>query len=278
MVQFSAFADEVARDFEEQVKFLVSQKVNFMEIRFVNRKNIMDLDKNELSLVKKLLEDNGISISAIGSPIGKVRIDEDFNAHLEKFKHAIELAQFLGAPFIRVFSYYPPQGENIDSYRDEVIMRMQKKVDVLGSNNLIMVHENESHIFGHSAKNCVDLITSVNSEKLKLAYDPANFVWGDNITNNVEQCWPLMKPHVIHVHIKDWKLGSPDIGSMPGEGDGQIKELLAELKMMNYHGFITMEPHLKTGGQFGGDTGPELFETAIRATRKLCKETGLEYN
>jgi hypothetical protein len=39
-------------------------------------------------------------------------------------------------------------------------------------------------------------------------------------TNNVEVCWPVMKPYVVHVHIKDWKLGAKDIGSMPGEGDG----------------------------------------------------------
>ena len=92
-----------------------------------------------------------------------------------------------------------------------------------------MVHENEANIYGHAAANCVDLVKTVDSPKLRLAYDPANFVWGEKITNNVEVCWPLMKPYVVHVHIKDWKLGAKDIGSMPGQGDGQIKELLAEL-------------------------------------------------
>jgi len=278
MVQFSAFADEVSSDFKEQVDFLVAQNVRYMEIRFVNGKNIIYLDKNELKEVKRLLDQNGISISAIGSPIGKVRIDDDFAVHFDKFRYSIEIAQFLEAPFIRVFSYYPPEGKNIDLYRDEVIRRMQKKVDLLRDSNIILVHENESHIFGHSAEKCVELVSAVNSPKLKLAYDPANFVWGDNITNNIEQCWPLMKPYVIHVHIKDWKLGSKDIGCMPGSGDGQIKELLSELKVMNYSGFITMEAHLKTGGQFGGDTGPELFKEALTITQKLCDETGLEYN
>jgi sugar phosphate isomerase/epimerase len=84
-----------------------------------------------------------------------------------------------------------------------------------------------------------------------------------------------MKPYVVHIHIKDWKLGA-DIGSVPGRGDGQIKELLAELAAMNYQGFITMEPHLMAGGQFGGDTGPELFSQAVSAVRALAEETGLE--
>jgi sugar phosphate isomerase/epimerase len=84
-----------------------------------------------------------------------------------------------------------------------------------------------------------------------------------------------MQPYVGHVHIKDWKLGE-DIGSMPGEGDGQIKELLACLSGMDYDGFITMEPHLKEGGQFGGETGPELFSEAVSAVRKLSAEVGLK--
>jgi len=85
-----------------------------------------------------------------------------------------------------------------------------------------------------------------------------------------------MKSYVVHIHIKDWKLGSKDIGSIPGEGDGQIKELLAELAALDYDGCLTMEPHLKTGGQFGGDTGPELFSQAIAAVRKLSAEAGLK--
>ena len=67
-----------------------------------------------------------------------------------------------------------------------------------------------------------------------------------------------------------------DVGSVPGEGDGQILELLAELAAMNYDGCMTMEPHLQTGGQFGGSTGPELFSRAIAAVRRLADEVGLE--
>jgi sugar phosphate isomerase/epimerase len=86
-----------------------------------------------------------------------------------------------------------------------------------------------------------------------------------------------MKPHVAHIHIKDWKLGSEKFGSIPGEGDGQIKELFADLAQSEYNGFLTMEPHLKAGGQFGGETGPELFAQAISATKSLCEEVGLNY-
>jgi sugar phosphate isomerase/epimerase len=275
MARLSAFADEVTEDFRAQVEFLAKQKVGYIEPRFIDRKNIMDLNKSELAEAKKLIQDHGLKVSAIGSPIGKVRLDEPFRPHLDKFEHATELALFFESPFIRMFSYYAPEGKNIDDYRDQVMERMASKIEVLSDVNVTMVHENEAHIYGHTAENCVDLVRTIGSPKLRLAYDPANFVWGEKITNNVEVCWPQMKPYVVHIHIKDWELGSKDIGSVPGEGDGQIKELLAELAAMNYDGCMTMEPHLKTGGQFGGSTGPELFSKAIAAVRRLSDEVGL---
>ncbi|MGB8704303.1 MAG: sugar phosphate isomerase/epimerase family protein [Gillisia sp.] len=275
-IKFSAFADEVTSDFQGQVKFLVDQDVPAIEIRFVDNKNIMDLTKKELEKTRKILLDNGISVSAIGSPIGKVSLQEPFNKHLDKFKHAIELANYFDTPFIRVFSYYAPEGENIDNYREEVVERISRQAELLQNTEIVMVHENEADIYGHSAKNCADLAKAVNSPAFGLAYDPANFVWGEKITNNMEKCWPLMEPYVVHVHIKDWGLGNT-VGSLPGEGDGQIKQLLSELNKKKYNGFLTMEPHLRVGGQFGGETGPELFYDALEATRTICSEVGLSY-
>jgi len=278
MAKLSAFADEVTEDFLAQVEYLAKQGVGYIEPRFINKKNIMDLTKPELAEAKKMIEDQGLKVSAIGSPIGKVALDEPFEPHLDKFKHSVELAVFFETPFIRMFSYYAPEGQNIDDCRDQVIERMAAKVDVLAGVDVTMVHENEANIYGHTAQNCVDLVETVNSPKLRLVYDPANFVWGEKLTNNVEVCWPLMKPYVVHIHIKDWKLGAKDVGSIPGEGDGQIKELLAELAAMDYDGCLTMEPHLETGGQFGGSTGPDLFTRAINAVREIAAEVGLACN
>ncbi len=274
MARLSAFADEAADDFIGQVKYLVSENVPCIEPRFIDKKNVIELTQKQLNEAGKIVRDYGLKISAIGSPIGKIRIDEPFGPHLDRFKRAVDIALFFQTPYIRIFSYYPPQGQNITDYRQQVLERMVAEVEVIKNLDVVMVHENEAGIYGHTAENCVDLAESVNSPKLRLAYDPANFVWGEKITDNIEKCWPLMKSYVVHVHIKDWKLGA-DIGSIPGEGDGQIRELLAELAALNYDGALTMEPHLKTGGQFGGSTGPKLFSKALSAVREIADEVGL---
>ena len=131
MAKLSAFADEVTDDFSGQVRYLASEGISYIEPRFINKKNIMDLTKNELSDTRKMLRDFGLNVSAIGSPIGKVKLDEPFGPHLDKFKHAIDLAVFFNTPYIRMFSYYAPQDKIIDDYRDEVLERMAKKADLL---------------------------------------------------------------------------------------------------------------------------------------------------
>ena len=64
----------------------------------------------QITEFKALLDSEGFRLSAIGSPIGKIRIDEPFEPHLDKFQRAIELCGVFGTPNIRIFSYYPPGG------------------------------------------------------------------------------------------------------------------------------------------------------------------------
>lgn len=275
MVTLSAFSDEVSHNLKTQIKFLQKQGVSAMEIRFVDGINIVNHALSTVNEFKKVLDDTDIEISAIGSPIGKIRLDESFEDHLELFKHTMEIANVLGATNIRIFSYYPGDDQNIDDCMDEVLERMHKKIALMPGSNLKLVHENEAGIFGHSAYNCSQLASQLDSAYFGLVYDPANFVWGEEIKNNMFVCWPQMESYISHIHIKDWTVGH-SIGDIPGKGQGQIPELIQKLVEKDYSGFLTMEPHLNKGGQFGGETTPEQFESAIDAIRILADEAKLE--
>lgn len=277
MIRISAFADEVSPVLDEQIAYLRHAGIKWTEIRFVDGRNITTLTTDEAAEVKRRLDAAGIGVSAVASPIGKYPVDAPFEPHLELFRHTIRLAQTLGTRLIRIFSFYAPEGGSIDSYRDTVCERLRSMAAELAGTGIRMIHENESHIFGHSAANCAALAAAVGSDAMGLAYDPANFVWGESVTDNVESCWPLLKSATEHIHIKDWKLGSPDTGSLPGDGDGEIERLIAELAVMQYAGFVTLEPHMSSGGQFGGQTTPEQFDAALDRVRGYCRKYGLEY-
>jgi sugar phosphate isomerase/epimerase len=275
MFTLSAFADEISPEPQEQIDVLKKCGIRHIEFRSIYKTNVLALDDKQIAGFKAKLDREGFKLSAIGSPIGKIRIDEPFEPHLTKFHRAIELCKVFGTPNVRIFSYYPP--ENFDGnwspYREEVMNRMRQKVALAEKNSITLFHENEHRIYGDSPERLGDLFSSIKSPKLKAAYDPANFVF---CGYDPLEGWKVCKPHTAHFHIKDWKKGAQH-GSIPGEGEGQIPAIIAKAVAMGYSGFATMEPHLLGGGPTGGVTGPELFPKAVAAFKAILEKAGAKY-
>jgi 3-dehydroshikimate dehydratase len=267
VLKLAAFADEISADLDVQIKHCRENGITRVDLRGVADKNVLDFDKALRAEIKRKLADNGLGVVSIGSPIGKVKLSEPFDAHFEQFKIAVEMAEFFDAPYVRIFSYY----ETRLGDRDEVIRRLQKKVDYLRDRKPVLIHENESRIFGETGAACLDLLKSINSLKLRGAFDFANFV---QARENPLQNWPLLKPYTVHFHIKDARMGNGKVVPA-GEGDGHLAEILKDAYASGYRGFLSLEPHLAAHGQFSGFSGPELFKTAVDALRKLARENGI---
>src|SRR5947209_7270583 len=109
MLTLSAFADEISPDPQEQIDVLRESGVRHIELRSILKTNVLDLSDLQISELKSLLDRNGFRLSAIGSPIGKIRIDEPFPPHLKRLQRAIELCKVFGTRNIRIFSYYLPE-------------------------------------------------------------------------------------------------------------------------------------------------------------------------
>jgi sugar phosphate isomerase/epimerase len=275
MFILSAFADEISPDPQVQIDILKHCGLRHIEFRSIHKTNVLSLTDVQVGEFKRLLDRAGFRLSAIGSPIGKIRIDEPFGPHLEKFRRAIELCKQFGTPNIRIFSYYPPEGfdGNWAPYRDEVMSRMQQKVEIAQRERVQLFHENEHRIYGDSPERLADLFSTVKSPVLKAAFDPANFVF---CGYDVMKGWAACRPHTGHFHIKDWKAGE-EHGSIAGEGQGQIPAIIADAVKMGYTGFATLEPHLLGGGPTGGVTGPELFPNAVAAFKAIVEKAGGRY-
>lgn len=275
MFTLSAFADEISPDPRTQINVLKEASVRFIEFRSIHGTNVLMLDDRQIKDFKLLLDNEGFRISAIGSPIGKIPIDQPFEPHLDKFKRAIELCEVFDTPNIRIFSYYPPEGAGDDwhaKYRDEIIARMNQKVELAEKANVRLIHENEHRIYGDSPERLRDLFTAVNSPRLMAVYDPANFVF---CGYDPWEGWEATKEFTVHFHIKDWKAGD-EHGSLAGKGDGQMQRIIADAAAQQYDGFATLEPHLRGGGPTGGFTGPDLFPVAVDAFRTVMRLAGAE--
>src|SRR5580692_3385559 len=215
-MKLSGFADEIAPELDEQIKCCRENGVTHFELRGVYGKNVLDFDKSVRIEVKSKLKSNGLAVASIGSPIGKVKINEPWDKHFERFKIAVDSAEFFGAPMIRIFSYYAPEeGQDIHKHRDEVIRRMKAKVDFIKDRDVTLVHENEKAIYGEKGKECLDLLKSVDSPKFRAAFDFGNFV---QVGENPLDVWPMIKPYAIHIHIKD-VIAKEDRAVPAGHGD-----------------------------------------------------------
>jgi sugar phosphate isomerase/epimerase len=274
VLKLAAFADEISPGLDEQIRVCRANGVTHFELRGVYGKNVLDFDPPLRKEIKDKLAANGMGVVSIGSPIGKVAIDQPWQPHFDRFKIAVELAEFFGAPLIRLFSYYPAGGEgkgSQDAMRDEVMRRFRQKVEYVQDRPVTLVHENEKGIYGDVGRRCVDLMQTINSPRLRSAFDFANFVQsGEDPQSN----WPALKPYTAHIHIKDARRS--DGGVVPaGKGDGHLAPILQDAYASGYRGFLSLEPHLKVAGHSHGETGPELFKTAADALKELCRGIGV---
>lgn len=274
MLKLAAFADEISPDLDEQIRVCKLNGVTHFELRSVNQINVLDFDAKLRHEIKSNLDANGLGVVSIGSPIGKVAIDHPWSEHFDRFKVAVETAQFFDAPLIRVFSYYPAGGEGkgpIDPHRDEVMDRFRQKVDYVRDLPVTLIHENEKGIYGDISRRCHDLMRTIDSAKLRSAFDFANFA---QLKEDPSNNWPLLKPYTVHIHIKDCRMSDGQVVPA-GQGDGHIPEILKDAYASGYRGFVSLEPHLKVAGHSHGETGPELFKVAADALKEVCRKQGI---
>ena len=265
MFTLSGFGDEISPDLNEQLDLLQSEGVNHLELRGVWGKNVLGLSDEEAARVKAILDQRGVGVSAIGSPIGKVSIDDPFEPHLQYFRRTLDLAAFFKAPYIRLFSFYVPAGKAAQ-YRDKVMAQMSALGEEARGRNVILGIENEHELYGDTPERALDLIKTLGAKQWTTVYDPCNYIMEG--LRPYKQAFPMLADTIGYLHIKDADLLTHTM-CVAGKGDGGIPETLAELKKRNWSGFVSLEPHLLVAGKSSGVTGPELFRGAIRAVKEI---------
>jgi sugar phosphate isomerase/epimerase len=268
-VILSGFADEISPDPAEQLAVLAAESISHLELRSAWSTNVADLSDAELDRFRRALDDAGVRVSAIGSPIGKVPVEAPIVPELERMRRIADLADRLGTRIVRVFSFFVPLGERPERYRDQVIERMRALVDIAEDRGIVLAHENEKEIYGDRPERCADLIASVASPALRATFDAANFVQCG--VRPHDEAYPLLRPYLVYLQLKDALAATGDVVPA-GQGDGQVRETLAALRDSGFEGFVSLEPHLALSGRYGGFSGPEGFAIAARALKSLLAD------
>ena len=269
-----AFGDEIADDLETQLQVLNELKIPCLELRAAWGVNVLNLSDEQVAQVRALCEEHGVTVSALGSPIGKSPIEAPIETEVKNLRRVIEIGRQLGTDNIRIFSFHPPgdsDSVDYDSYVDSAIERIGRLVEVAEAEGVMLLLENEKGIVGDTLERCVKLVNALESERLVFLWDPANFVQVGE-ARLTERGWPLLRDRTGYVHIKDCTLDGTVKAA--GEGDGQVPELLTELVSSGYKGMLALEPHLAMAGHSSGFSGPDGMAYAVKALRAVMRDVG----
>jgi len=278
-IELFAFADEASAQMDGQITAMKRNGLQGLEIRGVDGTNVSKITAEKAKEVRRMLDDNGLRTWSIGSPIGKIKITDAFTPHLDVYKHTLEIANILGAENLRLFSFFMPKGEDPAPYRDAVMERLARFLEVGKGSGVNLCHENEKGIYGDVADRCQELHKTF--PELKAIFDPANFVQsGDDTLRG----WDMLKDHVCYLHIKD---ALPDGSVVPaGKGSGNVPAIVKDYIARGGYA-MTLEPHLKVFdglkdleedgntsvvGRFAYPNADAAFDAACNALKNILAE------
>lgn len=243
-IVISGFADEIHPNLDQQLKVVKELGMHYICLRAADGKGIADYTLEEFQQnIQPRLEEAGVKISSLGSPIGKIDIDDQaaYEKQLEQLDTLCRICNSCGCRYIRMFSFWMPKDRNPDDFTEQVIEKLAGFAKVAEKYDVILIHENEKDIYGDIARRCKVILDRLASPHFKAAFDFANFV---QCGEDTAECWELLKEHVVYIHIKD-AVKSNNENVLCGTGDGQIPQLLKKIiREDGYQGFLTLEPHL----------------------------------
>ena len=239
--KISGFSDEISKEIVTQFEVLKKLNIRYFEPRGIDGKNISTLNDEEVLELKAKMEQYGIKVSSIGSPIGKIKLTDSFEEHFEVFKRVVKTAKMLDTKYIRMFSFYHEGGDEWTAEeRAEVIARLKKMIAYAEEQDVILLHENEKAIYGDTADRCIDLMKELYGPHFKAVFDPANFV---QCGQDTKYAYENLKNYIEYMHIKDALFEDGKVVPA-GCGDGNVEYVLNALMENGYDGFLSLEPHL----------------------------------
>ena len=273
MTELYAFADETHPEIDLQIRSLLRNRLQGLEIRDVDGTNVSDITEEKAREVRRKLDAEGLITWSIGSPIGKSEFREDPEVENERLKRTLETAGILGASRIRIFSFWQTPGEDPAGMANEVVDRLGRFAEIAKGSGILLCHENEKGIFGDIAPRCRLILDQI--PELAAVFDPANFV---QVGQETMAAWTLLRDRVDYMHIKD-ALSTGDVVP-PGLGEGRVQEI-AKAYMLQGGIRFTIEPHLFDFGTFKAletsilgekyhfHDSDEAFDEAVRRFRAL---------
>jgi sugar phosphate isomerase/epimerase len=269
----SGFGDEIDPEPAVQAAVLLALGASHIEVRSAWGTNVSELEPQQVATLKGILDEKGLKVSAVASPIGKVDVTLPVDHELDRLRQIISVAKGLETKYIRIFSFFRAEGRTAEDIRGDVMDRMGALAALAEESGVVLLHENEKGIYGDTPERVLDIMTTVDSPALRVAWDNANFVQVG--VKPYTEGYAMLRPYLEYFQVKDALAGTGEVVPS-GEGDGELDATIAALKADGFTGFASLEPHLSSAHELGGFSGPVAFGIAARAFAALAVKNGVE--
>lgn len=275
--------DEVSPKLDEALDWIRARGFKHVELRVVDGANIMNAGDEQLDGIRQRVEEAGLFISAVASPVFKCPLDPDrpvqtgdtfgqsaadtVESHFRLLDRAFGIAERLGASRIRIFSFW--REAEPQAHEDEIVKHLARAAAAAERKGMLLLLENEPSCNGGNAREVGTLAERVNHPALRVLWDPGNeqYTGSPAFPDGYER----VKHVLAHVHLKDAIAAEDGSRCVPiGQGGVDFAGQLAALAKDGYDGLFTIETHyIPEGG-----TQADGSEQTWMGLQRVLEQTG----
>lgn len=248
MYKTAVISDEISQDIGIAADLAVTYGLNGLEIRSVNERNPFQMSGEDVRLIKRVCDDHGLAICAVGSPLFKCDLDSDaeYEQHLAGLSRCIEAAQLWGTDLIRGFTFW--RTDDPAASFSKIASRYERAIRIAEQGGVTIVIESEPSVCTGNMRMLYDFLRLLNAPCVAALLDAGNEVADPGSPPPYPDGYELLKPYIRHVHLKDSKASAGNSFFSPaliGRGDVDFHGLLRRLKADHYDGWVSVETHYR---------------------------------
>jgi sugar phosphate isomerase/epimerase len=241
--RISGIGDEAASGLHEQLTACRQLGLSGIELRTVNHRWLHELALSELAEVAAQVNDSGLSVPMLDTPIGgwSTTLATPMAGELESLRRYAQAAHVVGSRRLRVMSY-PNDGRPVDEWREQSLERMRQLSHLAEELDVVLLHENCHGWAGQGATETLLMLREIDSPYLRLVFDLGNGIaYGYEALDFLSS----VLPWVDHVHVKDGRATAAGaVFTIPGQGEVDLVGCIRALREARFLGEYSLEPHV----------------------------------
>jgi sugar phosphate isomerase/epimerase len=275
--------DEVTQDFEKALLWAKRFGLEWVELRFLWNKYVIDLTPDEVKRAKDLLAKHGLKVSMVDSPYFKTLLPKteskfdtgkadplqsDFARQSAILERAMARAKDFGTDKVRIFTFL--RVEKPESVFDRVAKELDRTAAMAQRENIRLLLENEFSCNVATGAEGAAMLKLVKSPALGLNWDPGN-AYAAGETPFPDGYQVLDKKRIWHMHLKDadpapkgvepkWR----PIGGGKIDFLGQFRALIKD----EYKGTMSLETHYLNAAKDKEASSRESMEGLLKVIQE----------